>query len=312
MSASGASWPQDVRVAGQKVIEADLRIVDAFKNIGYCLPAAGADLVDNSVDAEASTVLIRSLDTEDELVSLVVVDKVRGMRDKGTDRAMQFGGQRDYTDTDTDTDIGMYGMGLKSASLNQADNVTVLSKAAQSGPVRPRWTEAQAKARWKCDVVVIPQDFVAAELQSPWLAGPDTSHAGTIIRWDHVRDFQKAAGRVAACLRARRLSVANHMRLQLHRFLEDCRLSIVIDAENMETDEIGAQTVVTALDPFSYPMTGSTGYPKKFNISIPGAGGLEATSHIWPARAKSPGYKLGRGAVRISTGASPQPPGGKP
>jgi hypothetical protein len=44
-------------------------------------------------------------------------------------------------------------------------------------------------------------------------------------------------------------------------------------------------------------MTGAAGYPKKFNISTPGAGGLEATAHIWPARAKSPGYKLGGGAV---------------
>jgi len=63
MSASDANWRQDVPVAGQKVIEADPQIVDAFKNIGYSLPAAAADLVDNSVDATASTVLIRFLHT---------------------------------------------------------------------------------------------------------------------------------------------------------------------------------------------------------------------------------------------------------
>ena len=142
MSASGANWRQDVPVEGQKIIEADPRIVDAFKNIGYSLPAAVADLVDNSVDAEASTVLIRFLHAEAELVSLVVVDDGRGMREKDIDRAMQFSGRRQYGDTD----IGMYGMGLKSASLSQADNVTVLSKAAQSRPVARRWTEAQAKA----------------------------------------------------------------------------------------------------------------------------------------------------------------------
>jgi hypothetical protein len=209
MSASGASWRQDVPVERQKVIEADLRIVDAFKNIGYSLPAAVADLVGNSVDAEASTVLIRFLRTEDELVSLVVGDNGLGMREKGIDRAMQFGGRLEYGDTD----IGMYGMGLKSASLSQADNVMVLSKVAQYGPVGRRWTEAQAKAGCKCDV--IPKDFVAAEFQRPWLAGLDTSCAGTIIRWDHVRGFQKAAGRVAAYLRAMRLSIANHLSLQL-------------------------------------------------------------------------------------------------
>ena len=149
MSSSGEAWHQDVPVAGQKVIEADPRIVDAFKNIGYSLPAAVADLVDNSVDAVASRVLIRFLHTEDALVSLVVVDNGRGMRERDIDRGMQFGGRRPYKDTD----IGMYGMGLKSASLSQADNVTVLSKAARSNAVGRRWTEAQAKAGWKCDVV---------------------------------------------------------------------------------------------------------------------------------------------------------------
>jgi transposase InsO family protein len=291
MSGSGGSWSQVVPVAGQKVIEADPRIVDAFKNIGYSLPAAVADLVDNSVDAGASVVLIRFLHTEGELVSLVVVDDGRGMPKRDIDRAMQFGGRRQYGDAD----IGMYGMGLKSASLSQAESVTVLSKAARSVPVGRRWTEAQAKAGWKCDV--IPQDFVAAELQRPWLAGMDTSRSGTIIRWDQVRDFQKATGRVAAYLRTMRLSIANHLALQLHRFLEAGRLTIVIDAENIETGEIGVQTVVVALDPFSYPISGATGYPKKFNISIPGMGDLEAMAHIWPARAKSPGYTLGGGAV---------------
>jgi hypothetical protein len=291
MSSSGEGWHQDVPVAGQKVIEADPRIVDAFKNIGYSLPAAVADLVDNSVDAVASRVLIRFLHTEDAPVSLIVVDNGRGMRERDIDRGMQFGGRRPYEDTD----IGMYGMGLKSASLSQADNVTVLSKAARSNAVGRRWTEAQAKAGWKCDVIA--RGFAAGELQRPWHAGLDTSRSGTIIRWDHVRDFQKATGRVASYLRSVRLSIANHLGLQLHRFLKAGRLSVVIDAENVETGEIGAQTVVVALDPFGYPMSGATGYPKKFRISIPGMGGLEAIAHIWPARAKNPGYKLGGGAV---------------
>ena len=291
MSVSAAIWRQDVPVAGQKVIEANPRIVDAFKNIGYSLPAAVADLVDNSVDAGASTVLIRFFHTDDDLVSLVVVDDGRGMGERDIDRAMQFGGSRQYGDTD----IGMYGMGLKSASLSQADNVTVLSKADQCEPVGRRWTEEQARAGWKCDIVA--DDFVAAELRRSWMPELDTSRHGTIVRWDHVRDFQKATGRIPGYLRKMRKSTADHLGLQLHRFLQSGRLTVAIDAENIETGEVGAQTVAIAMDPFSYPMSGATGYPKKFLIGIPGVGRLGATAHIWPARAKSPGYKLGGGAV---------------
>ena len=64
-----ARWRRDVVVAGQKVIEADPGIVDAFKSTGYSLEAAVADLVDNSIDAGAELVLIRFLRTENEIVS---------------------------------------------------------------------------------------------------------------------------------------------------------------------------------------------------------------------------------------------------
>src|SRR5689334_7978145 len=87
-------WVPTVEVSGQKVIEADPRIVDAFKNIGYSLEAAVADLVDNSIDAGATEILIRFLRTTDENLSLVVIDNGRGMSEAEIDRAMQFGGRR--------------------------------------------------------------------------------------------------------------------------------------------------------------------------------------------------------------------------
>lgn len=284
-------WHRDVVVEGQKVIEADPRIVDAFKNIGYSLEAAIADLVDNSIDAHATTVLIRFLRTQDEILSLVVVDNGRGMRAADIDRAMQFGGRRAYAEGD----LGMYGMGLKSASLSQADSVTVLSRARNSEPLGRRWTEAQAKAGWKCDIV--SRAFAAEELDRRWTAGLRLRPSGSVVRWDDVRDFQKASGRVDAYLRKVRIAIANHLGLQLHRFLSSGKLRTLIDTENVETGEVGIQTPVTPLDPFAYERSGARGYPKKFRITIPDAGAVDATAHIWPARSKLPGYKLGGGAV---------------
>lgn len=284
-------WYRDVVVDGQKVIEADPNIVDAFKNIGYSLEAAIADLVDNSIDAHASIVLIRFLRTDDEILSLVVVDNGRGMRETVIDRAMQFGGRRTYAEGD----LGMYGMGLKSASLSQADSVTVLSRARASDPIGRRWTEAQAKAGWKCDIV--SKAFVADELDRQWGSGLRLRPSGTVIRWDHVRDFQKASGRVDAYLRRVRIAIANHLGLQLHRFLSRGELNLLIDTENVESGEVGIQTPVTPLDPFAYGRSGARGYPKKFKIMIRDMGEVDAMAHIWPSRSKLPGYKLGGGAV---------------
>lgn len=291
MRASKKRWSRDVVVEGQKVIEADPRIVDAFKNIGYSMEAAIADLVDNSIDAHASLVLVRFLRTSDEILSLVVVDNGRGMRNSDIDGAMQFGGQRTYSTKD----LGMYGMGLKSASLSQADSVTVLSRARSHDPVGRRWTEAQAKAGWKCDIV--SSAFAAEELDRQWGAGLGLRSSGTVIRWDDVRDFQKASNRVDTYLRRVRSAIARHLGLQLHRFLARGELSVLIDTENIDTGEIGIQTVVQPLDPFDYQKSGAPGYPKIFRISIPDAGELHARAHIWPARSKRPGYKLGGGAV---------------
>lgn len=286
-----SQWRRDVPVAGQKVIEADPRIVDAFKNIGYSLEASIADLVDNSIDAKAKFVLIRFLRTDDDLVSLVVVDNGRGMRGDQIEAAMQFGGRRGYSDNE----LGMYGMGLKSASLSQADSVTVLSKAVNSRPVGMRWTEQHAKEGWKCDIVT--SEFAMAELGRPWGEELALGSSGTIIRWDQVRDFQKATQRVDTYLRRIRIAISNHLGLQLHRFIGSRRVRIVIDTENIESGEIGIQTTVSPLDPFLWDRTGAKGYPKTFHVKIPETGNLDVTAHIWPARSKLPGYKLGGGAV---------------
>jgi hypothetical protein len=163
--AKSEDWRREVVVVGQKVIEANPRIVDAFKNIGYSIEAAVADLVDNSVDANATFVLVRFLRTDREIFRLLVVDNGDGMRHRDIGRAMQFGGRRQYGEHD----IGMYGMGLKSASLSQADSVSVLSRSRGGFLAGRRWTEAQAKAGWKCDILA--SKSVADELDRRWPKG---------------------------------------------------------------------------------------------------------------------------------------------
>lgn len=290
-NATSARWKSEVPITGQKVIPANPRVVDSLRNIGYSIEAAVADLIDNSIDAKARNVLVRFIRTDDEILRLEIVDDGEGMTREQIDNAMQFGGQRNYLESD----LGMYGMGLKSASLSQADSVTVLSKAAGKRPVGRRWRASEAKAGWKCDVV--SPEFAHNELdrtKSPHLSLK--SH-GTIVRWDDVRDFQKASGKVDSYLRRVRIAITNHVGLQLHRHLGSGSLVVAIDTENVQSGEIGIQTEVKPLDPFSYDRTGARGYPKVFRITIPELGELLATAHIWPARSRLEGYRLGGGAV---------------
>lgn len=286
------AWIDDVPVTGQKIIEPDARVVDAFQNIGYSLEAAVADLIDNSVDAEAKEVLVRFVRTNDELLSLDVVDDGHGMSEKAIDRAMKFGGQRQYKVGD----LGMYGMGLKAASLSQADKLTVISRAPGGPAVGRRWQAAEARRGWRCDVV--SKQFAREALHAKW-NGLRLSQRGTIVRWDQVRDFRKASGRVDSYLQRVRSTLALHLGLQLHRFLAGNRprLRARIETLNVDTNEFSPAFYVEALDPFSYRNSGSRGYPKEFRIAIPQVGTLRATAHIWPPRTKDAGYKLGGGSV---------------
>ena len=287
------NWKSSIPVDEQIVIHPDPRIVEAFQNIGYSPEAAIADLTDNSIDAGAHVVLIRFLRTNEELHTLVVADNGKGMSARSLDRAMQFGGQRQYEPGD----LGMYGMGLKSASLSQADSLTVLTRAHGHRPVGRRWRAAEARAGWKCDVV--SSHFAASELNRLWHSDLRLIHRGTIVRWDDVRDFRKAAGRVDSYLQKLRKTLGVHLGLQLHRFLEGDkpRLRIIIDSANLDTGQLSPPASVTPLNPFSYPRAGAKGYPKTFHIDVPGIGKLKAQGHIWPPRTKVEGYKLGGGAV---------------
>ena len=286
------AWVDDVPVVGHKIIEPDARIIDAFQNIGYSLEAAIAELVDNSIDARAKNVLVRFVRTDDELLSLDIVDDGGGMAENEIDRAMKFGGQRSYGATE----LGMYGMGLKAASLSQAEKLTVISRAEAGTASGRRWQAAEARKGWHCDVV--SSEFAADALDMTW-NGLRLSSSGTIIRWDQVRDFKKASGRVDTYIQKMRSTLMVHLGLQLHRFLEGKRprLRIFVETLNVDDDQLSLRFEVQPLNPFCYDHSGAKGYPKDFKIKIPQVGTLACGAHIWPARTKHVSYKLGGGSV---------------
>lgn len=280
-----------VVLEGYKVLEANPEIVDALSNIGYSMEAAIADLVDNSIDAKADAVLIRFLRSDSRLLNLLVIDNGRGMTESVIDGAMTFGEKRRYGRDD----LGMYGMGLKSASLSQAASVTVVSKSRGSRPVGRQWTATEAKAGWRCGVVA--RSSIETELSRGLPRKLRLHNQGTLIRWDEVRDFQRAEGRVDRYLSGLSKSLVAYLGLQLHRFLEDSDLEVHVDSFNIESGGLGVPVPVTPLNPFDYPRSGVRKYPKTFQISLPDIGRINAVAHIWPPRSKTQQYKLGGGKV---------------
>src|SRR4051812_36799244 len=118
-----AEWRFDVPTSGSSYLPPDAGYAKALTNQGYDFENAVADLVDNSLDAAADAIVVHFLRDSKRIVSLLVLDNGKGMDGEALDQAMTVGRRRDYGDHA----LGMYGTGLKAASLSQARSLTVIS-----------------------------------------------------------------------------------------------------------------------------------------------------------------------------------------
>src|SRR5437879_2839858 len=105
------------------VIPSAARLMTSLRDIGYDLPSAVADLVDNSIDAGATSVRI-SVGTSGGDAFIRIADNGCGMTDRVLDEAMRYGSRRTYVNDQ----LGKFGLGLKAASLSQCRRLTVASR----------------------------------------------------------------------------------------------------------------------------------------------------------------------------------------
>jgi hypothetical protein len=286
LSATATSLPAE----GSSVILPDPKgVLTALARIGYELEVALADLVDNSIDADASAILIRFFRTNDRLVSIAVVDDGLGMTEARLDQAMGFGADMGKGFEH----LGKYGMGLKSASFSQCKSVTVVTKRGRSVVAR-RWTADNIKRGWVCDH--IDRTAAGLHLQQNW-GELSVDRSGTLVHWDGLDAFRVAGDRADGVLEEYFRRIQTHLGLHFHRFVEEGRVSILLDAVNEETGEYGPAREIEPLDPFGYPTTGRRGYPRTFTLHIGGVGKLDAIAHIWPRRSRTQEYTLGGGKV---------------
>lgn len=288
------SWEETVPVTESRRLPPDPNLMETI-GLNHAFETAIADLVDNSVDAGARRVLVRFLRDGNKLVAVSVVDNGRGMDDVTIDAAMTVGGRREYETAD----LGHFGVGLKAASLGQADSLTVLSRAAGKNGVGRRWLIHKATSGFECDVIA--EDFASRELDHQWEFL--TVSTGTLVRWDGVKSFpsSKRGEVIERYLEDTVLRVRQHLGLVYHRFLESGRLVIGVDVEDLAVGETGPPFLVEPIDPFGYLRSGCAGYPKVLAVDV-GHQQLDLLCHIWPGRSLLPGFKLPGGSVEARQG----------
>ncbi|MBE1533205.1 ATP-binding protein [Actinomadura algeriensis] len=279
-----AGWGDDIPTSSKVKLPPD---PEALQSLGrnHSLATALADLVDNSVDAGASQVVIRFVRRLGALRTLCVADNGRGITPDMIDTAMTIGGRREYGPRD----LGHFGLGLKAASLSQARRLTVLSRAQGHAPVGRSWTPDDGRNGFLVDVV--PEEFAERELASE--PGPSSSGHGTIVRWDHVTGFPATSDprRVEEFLSTAVSEVARHLGLVFHRLLEAGRIDIQIEVADVGDDAPAARFEVNSLNPFGYRRSGSRRYPMDLKVDVDRFH-LTFRCHIWPGGSNMPEFRL--------------------
>ena len=269
-------------------------VLRGFKAIGYSLPEALSDLIDNSIDAKAKNVVIQFGRTNDELKFIQVIDDGEGITPDHIDNAMGWG----YESKKTDSSLGCFGLGMKTASFAIADSLTVFSRAKGKTPVGRRWTDKNITEKdWTIEK--IDKKIVEAWLSRDF-GEIDISKQGTLVQLDNVQEFNIGAGQVRETFSTISKDLHFHIGLHFHRFIESKKINIYITSLNIEDGDSLGYSEIQPLNPMP-EKSGNREYPKTYSIDLDGIGNLCIKSYIWPKNSKSPEYKM-NGSAATSQG----------
>ena len=101
-------------------------LIAGLRAMGYSFSTAVADIIDNSISAEATEIRIFS-DPLDKTPYFCILDNGYGMTSRELDNAMLPGSDREGK-VESELELGRFGLGLKSASLSQCREFIVASK----------------------------------------------------------------------------------------------------------------------------------------------------------------------------------------
>lgn len=269
-------------------------LITALRSIGYTLKAAVADLVDNSLDAKATKVLVRFIHDDSQILKIIIADNGNGMSDAKLHKSMGFGHKDDLA---AEGRLGKYGLGMKLSSLSQTTSFSVISRRSASGiPAGRRWTIEGIKKGWLIEELgrMEIDQYIKRQI------GPiEVNQHGTIVIWEDLDRLPVKKGDVHKAIGRYKKDVSRHLGLVFHRLLDapKKKLSLYIDSQQSADGNSEASLVhVRSLNPFGYPPE-KGGKTHVMEAEL-GEGNLTLHCHTWPPNSETPNYKLPKGAAR--------------
>ena len=211
-------------------------LMSSMRAMGYSFGSALADLIDNSISANAKNIWINFPISESENPYLSLLDDGCGMNYEELVNAMKYGSNRSMYGKN---DLGRFGLGLKSASLSQCRKLTVVSK--KDGVINAmRWDldEVLKTKKWDCIVL----DELELDICKDNFQALKRLKSGTLVIWTSFDLLKKKDdGSVIDSLSMEVDDSEKQISLVFHRFLNRKVNPLKIYINNRE---------IKGLDPF--------------------------------------------------------------
>jgi hypothetical protein len=205
-------------------------LMESTRALGYSLESAIADILDNSISANATEINIQFRPWDNPY--LFILDNGNGMDVDELTCAMQYG-SKNPLETRNPHDLGRFGLGLKTASLSQCRCLNVVSKkdGVLSGA---RWDldNINEKKDWSL-LLLEPQDLNGL----PGVTDLEKLSSGSLVVWTNFDRLLSGGTDADTFFPSRMDEVRTHLSLVFHRFLNgepnQKRISISINNQKV-------------------------------------------------------------------------------
>lgn len=198
-----------------KILNPDAaRVMDGLRDTGYTIYTAIADVIDNSIAANATVVNVLLQADNNKKINLYISDNGHGMDAEGLENAMTYGSQK----RNDSHSLGKFGLGLKTASTAFCKSLSLLSKTGDSDYHKVTWDlDHVAKVnKWE----LLEVDCIRDEIDL--LEDVTDGGSGTLVIWDKVdRLLNKDYSNFNAAFTRLVNGVKFHLSMVFQRFLDE-------------------------------------------------------------------------------------------
>lgn len=209
-----------------------VRAITGFRDTGYNLYTAVADLVDNSINAKADNVWINIWKDEGGEVHARIIDDGYGMDEDELIDAMKYGS----SEKEDGNELGKFGLGLKTASTSVCKHLIVISRKDPNGNTY--------QASWDIDRLGTTDNeypLMIGEAEPKFKEEFDDiiNNTGTIVCWEKIDRLGGESDLLVNEIRATTLgqykkNLKEHLSMVFHKFMENGSLNIYFHDEKLE------------------------------------------------------------------------------